>query len=233
MENDNTHGGGGDTALDFLQMEYPPASYENDKKTSDIVEDSSLFMISNKEDFIQLVSSCFENAFAFFFDWIPHVITLYFINNHATKEESAGFGLGLVWANCFSQGIFFGFSCGFQTLAAHAYGAGNHELVGILYQRTLFIVGVMLIPIMLIMINTESLLSYFVSDAELCHHVATYSFYGIPGLIFSSINFQFTGSFYKMILPSYCVSQLSYQLLVVASEIQDIEAIKYENINVK
>lgn len=67
--------------------------------SEDIPEEKSLIYISSLRDFKSLLRSCIENAMAFLFDWIPNILTLYFINNNTTQLEASGFGLGLIWAN--------------------------------------------------------------------------------------------------------------------------------------
>ncbi|KAL4478671.1 hypothetical protein ABPG74_006906 [Tetrahymena malaccensis] len=174
--------------------------------SEDIPEEKSLIYISSLSDFKSLFRSCIENAMAFLFDWIPNILTLYFINNNTTQLEASGFGLGLIWANSIGQSLYYGLSSGFETLAAHAHGAGNYEQVGILYQRTLYITLIMFIPIGLSLYFAEDILMLWNSDVELCKQAGSYCISALPGLFFAAIAFQFKAS-----LNAQNIYNLQYQ----------------------
>lgn len=156
-------------------------------------DDRNEALAFNREDFLELTKSCFENALGFFLDWIPNIITLYYINSHATQEESSGFGLGLVWSNSIGQGIYYGLSSGFETLAAHAHGSKNYDLVGILYQRTLFISLILFFPVTFAMIYSEDILFLWSDNPEICRQAGIWCVYALPGLFFAAISYQFRG----------------------------------------
>ncbi|KAL4478672.1 hypothetical protein ABPG74_006907 [Tetrahymena malaccensis] len=181
----------------------------NDSQIEDIAQESSFFSISSKEDFNQLLKSCIENALSYLLEYIPNIFTLYLINNNTNQIEASGFGLGVIWINCIGQSLYYGLGSGFETLAAHAHGAGNYKQVGLLYQRTLFISLIMFIPICWCILFSENILQLWNSDIEICRQAANFSISALPGLFFVAIAFQFKAS-----LNAQNIYDLQYKAVV-------------------
>ena len=82
-----------------------------------------------------MVQSSLATAGAFILEWLPSVITLYFLSQSDKTHgqiQVGGYGFGLVWFNCFGIGIVYGLSCGLETVASHAFGAKRLDLMNLL-----------------------------------------------------------------------------------------------------
>ncbi|KAL4470916.1 hypothetical protein ABPG72_005950 [Tetrahymena utriculariae] len=176
---------------------------------TDIAQENDIFQKSSKEDFKQLLKSCIENALSYLLEYIPNIFTLYLINNNTNQIEASGFGLGVIWINCIGQSLYYGLGSGFETLAAHAHGAGNYKQVGLLYQRTLFISMIMFIPIFSCIIFSENILQLWNSDIRICRQAANFSISALLGVFFGAIAFQFKAS-----LNAQNIYDLQYKAVV-------------------
>jgi MATE family multidrug resistance protein len=91
---------------------------------------------------------------------IVESINLVFISNKPNPEVAvtAAVGLGNATINLVGFSIIYGFNSALDTLISQAYGAGDYKLCGLYRTRGMFILTMTCIPILLIFLNSESIL---------------------------------------------------------------------------
>jgi multidrug resistance protein, MATE family len=106
------------------------------------------------------------------------------------KFELGAASLGTATANITGYAVFQGFATSLDTLCAQAYGAGRKKLVGLHVQRMVCLLWVVTIPIGMIWLNSERLLSAIVPERETVKLTSQYLsilLLGAPGwVIFES-----------------------------------------------
>lgn len=83
---------------------------------------------------------------------------MHFIGHLNRPVLLAAIGLGQTWANAFGIVILISLNGGFVTLAAQAFGAGKHRLLGIFYQKCLVIYAILVIPLGIFLFFSDSLM---------------------------------------------------------------------------
>jgi len=103
----------------------------------------------------QILSAALPNVSSTLGGLLKDVISLYFIGHLNNQLVFAAAGFGLTWTNAFGTAIIFGFAAGFGTLASQAYGAKNYRKLGILYQKILVVMAILLLGICFILFFTR------------------------------------------------------------------------------
>jgi len=93
----------------------------------------------------EITIAAIPNIFSSIGSQLKDVISLYFIGRLGSPLLFAAAGFGLTWANAFGIALIFGFTTGFGTLASHAFGAQNFRRMGILYQKSIVVISILLL----------------------------------------------------------------------------------------
>jgi len=93
----------------------------------------------------EITLAAIPNIFSSIGSQLKDVISLYFIGQLGSPLLFAAAGFGLTWANAFGIALIFGFATGFGTLASQAFGARNYYKMGLLYQKTMIVISVLLL----------------------------------------------------------------------------------------
>jgi MATE family multidrug resistance protein len=83
---------------------------------------------------------------------------------HTGEQELAGTGFGIMFCNMTGNSFMIGIASGLETVASQLYGAGQHRLLGIALQRTMFVTSVLAIPIVLFWLFAGLILPVFVEE---------------------------------------------------------------------
>ncbi|RZC84371.1 hypothetical protein C5167_047157 [Papaver somniferum] len=89
----------------------------------------------------------------------------------------------------FSFGIMMGMGSALETLCGQAYGAGQHDMLGIYMQRSWVILNATSIILMFLYIFAEPLLKLIGQDTKIAEAAGVFAIYMIPQLFAYSMNF--------------------------------------------
>ena len=109
-----------------------------------------------------------------------------FTVGHIGKVELSAVSLASMTANITGYGIYWGLTTSLDTLCSQAYGSGKKELVGLQFQRMVYFLLVCSIPIGIIWLSAESILSAIVPEkdvAVLAGHYLRIILIGAPGYL--------------------------------------------------
>jgi len=120
-------------------------------------------------------------------DFLTGLISLSFVGKYGNPQELAGSILANTWANVFCLGILFSVNQGFAVVGSQLFGAGRLREAGVLYQRTLIILAILLVPIVLSMVVAEQVLIWLGLNYETSLNVGLYLRYLIPSIISLSL----------------------------------------------
>ena len=121
-------------------------------KAMDQIQDTPLFPLQYGElkKLGKLVfKSSLPASISFVSMSINGLVCLKFIGELGDATMLAGASLGITWGNAFCTGIILSINQGFAVLASQTFGAGQNRRLGILYQRNLFVLGIIAIPLIL------------------------------------------------------------------------------------
>ncbi|KAL4470918.1 hypothetical protein ABPG72_005952 [Tetrahymena utriculariae] len=194
---------------------------EEERQEGNLDQDKEIVELNMDANFKWLLKSCVEEALSFALEWAPSTIILYFITQNTDEITVKGFGIGAVWSNCIGQGLYYGLCSGFETMASHANGNKNYQLVGLLLQKTVFVSMILFIPIMLAMLFSEHILNLYNTDEQACNLASQYCQLVIPGL--------FVASFYYA-LKAFLNAQNEYRIQVYTAAINLATVVLYSYI---
>ncbi|KAI3991765.1 hypothetical protein MKX01_038163 [Papaver californicum] len=89
----------------------------------------------------------------------------------------------------FSFGIMMGMGSALETLCGQAYGAGQHDMLGIYMQRSWVILNATSIILMFLYVFAEPLLKLIGQDTEIAEAAGVFAIYMIPQLFAYAMNF--------------------------------------------
>jgi len=116
-------------------------------------------------------------------DFLTGLISLGFVGKYGNDQELAGATMGNTWANVFCLGILFSINQGFAVIASQLFGAGKLKDAGIVYQKTLVILGILLVPLVFTLVVAENFLLAAGLDAQISMNTGLYLRCIIPSLI--------------------------------------------------
>lgn len=120
-------------------------------------------------------------------EYAAGLICLGFAGNYGTPAQLAGASLGYTWSNIFCLGVMSSINQGFSVLAAQLYGARKYKELGILFQRNLFVLSIVLAPLLLSFYFADTILINLGLNYEVSINTGIYLRYTIPcviGLVF-------------------------------------------------
>lgn len=94
-------------------------------------------------------------------------LTSVFTVGHIGKNELGAVSLGSMTANITGYAVYHGLATSLDTLCAQAYGSGKKKLVGLQLQRMVFFLWSITIPIAIIWLSAEQILSVIVPEKEI------------------------------------------------------------------
>jgi multidrug resistance protein, MATE family len=83
---------------------------------------------------------------------------------HVGEEELAGVGFGIMFCNMTGYSVMIGLASGLETVASQLNGAGQHRMLGIALQRTIFVTSIAAIPIGLFWLFAGVVMPWFVEE---------------------------------------------------------------------
>ncbi|KZF23129.1 MATE efflux family protein [Xylona heveae TC161] len=90
------------------------------------------------------------------------------------KLELGAVSLASMTANIFGYAIYQGLATSLDTLCAQAYGSGRKHLVGLQFQRMVFFLWVITIPIGIIWLSASAILKHIIPEAKLAELAGLY-----------------------------------------------------------
>lgn len=118
-----------------------------------------------------IVKAAVPNILTSLASFMKDVISLYFIGHLNKPVLFAALGFGATWVNAFATAIIFGLSAGFGIIAAQAYGANNYRKFGILYQKSIAVIAIIITCISSILWFTKAELMLIGFEEELASHI--------------------------------------------------------------
>ncbi|EAR86218.1 MATE efflux family protein (macronuclear) [Tetrahymena thermophila SB210] len=180
----------------ILHLDQSREPVKQETQVTNIFNYLKLSFLSTRErqdQFMVLLNSSLKTALFMMLEWIPFLVQLYHIGKIDDQEKTGGFGMGLVWSNCFAVGLFGGLGVGVETLASFAYGAQKYKMTGVIFQRGFAIATTAMIPIILLMWMSDDIITFVSGKASLGRYAADYCRWGIPAFYFSGIYNIFKG----------------------------------------
>lgn len=92
------------------------------------------------------------------------MVNLIFVGRLNNPAMLAGVGMGNITQNFFALTIAYGLNGTLESLISQAYGAGNLDLCGVYLNRSRVVLLAFMAPMLLILLNTESLLTLIGQD---------------------------------------------------------------------
>ena len=114
---------------------------------------------------------------------IVTLTNMHFIGHLNKPILLAAIGLGQTWANAFGVAIFISLHNGFITRAAQAFGANKHRLVGLYFQKSLILDGLLLIPLGLFLVFSSNLMILLGMEEDVSNIAGTFLRWSIPAFI--------------------------------------------------
>lgn len=105
-----------------------------------------------------LIKSALPTSITSVAEFVIGLACLRYVGKFGTPDELAGASLGFTWANVFVLGVLNSIDQGFSVLAARLYGAGKMKELGILFQRNLYVMAIVAIPLLLSLLFSETIL---------------------------------------------------------------------------
>ena len=114
---------------------------------------------------------------------INSLVCLMFLGEVDDPRMLAGASLGSTWGNAFGVGVIISINQGYNVLASQTYGAKLFRKFGILYQRNLFVLGIMMIPLVIFLWFSASILHAVGFEEQVSQSAGVYIRYTIPSIM--------------------------------------------------
>ncbi len=114
--------------------------------------------------------------------FIVQFISIYYIGNLDDSILLAGVGMGIMLINILAFAILYGLNCALDTLVSQSFGAKSYEMCGVYLNRGRLINTVLMLPITVILMNTESLLIAMKQDPAISVIASKFCIMMIPGI---------------------------------------------------
>ncbi|CAM6086547.1 unnamed protein product [Calypogeia fissa] len=101
--------------------------------------------------------------------------------------ELAGGALSIGFTNITGYSVLFGLASGMDPVCGQAFGSKNWSLIGLSLQRTILILLSACIPISILWINLERILTFLGQDIEITAVASTFCLFSLPDLVVNSI----------------------------------------------
>jgi MATE family multidrug resistance protein len=115
---------------------------------------------------------------SFFLSLGSNFVILFFAGKISTAQNDESVFAGVSMANMFANvscfSILSGMTGAVETLASQNNGAKNYRAVGLVLQRSIVVLSFLLLPIVIIWLNTQSIFLAIGTDADICHVMGTY-----------------------------------------------------------
>jgi MATE family multidrug resistance protein len=115
---------------------------------------------------------------SFFLSLGSNFVILFFAGKISTAQDDESVFAGVSMANMFANvscfSILSGMTGAVETLASQNNGAKNYRAVGLVLQRSIVVLSFLLLPIVVIWLNTESIFLAIGTDADICNVMGTY-----------------------------------------------------------
>lgn len=116
-------------------------------------------------------------------EYVAGLICLRYAGKYGNIAELAGASLGFTWNSMFGIGIISSINQGFSVLAAQLYGAKKYRELGLLLQRNLFVLSLVLIPLLLSFYYADTMLLALGLDPEVAINTGIYLKNAIPSVL--------------------------------------------------
>ncbi|GAV77179.1 MatE domain-containing protein [Cephalotus follicularis] len=114
------------------------------------------------------------------------IVSMLFLG-HIGKAELAGGSLAIGFANITGTSVLKGLSMGMDPICGQAYGAKRWSVLSQTYQKMLFLLLSVSIPISLLWLNTESIFLRLGQDPEITKVAKVYMAFSVPELLAQAI----------------------------------------------
>lgn len=115
--------------------------------------------------------------------WVQNFVTIWLLGANGKKLAMAGYGLANVLCNVTGHCFLWGIGAGIDTLASQAWGAKEHLAIGLINQRALLILTLLVnVPVVAIWLNATPILLACRQDPAVASQVGLFARIRIPGL---------------------------------------------------
>ena len=119
--------------------------------------------------------------------WVQGFVTIWLLGANGKKLAMAGYGLANVLCNITGHCILWGIGAGIDTLASQAWGAKEYQAIGLVNQRALLILTLLVnLPVVAIWLNATPILLACRQDPDVAEQVQLFAQLRIPGLFAQS-----------------------------------------------
>jgi MATE family multidrug resistance protein len=142
----------------------------------DEANDDELFGMTDSSSYFEILNVLIMQSFPAVISYFLHIggnfITLFFAGFYSLDGDNnivfAGISLASMFANVSCLSILVGMSGALETLGSQHNGSGNYEEVGFALQRSIFVLGILTIPIMILWYYTSDLFYLLNIDEKVC-----------------------------------------------------------------
>ena len=118
---------------------------------------------------------------------VANFIMLYFISTKNNNNLTDALGLGLVFSNCTVIVFIYSLDQGLNALIAAAAGAKDSYLIGLYYQRGLFLLMIFVLPLLSLLFFSSSILQVLGIDEEIANITQQYTRAMAPSCIATAL----------------------------------------------
>ncbi|KAL4467422.1 hypothetical protein ABPG72_011020 [Tetrahymena utriculariae] len=142
---------------------------------------------NKKSYFVKLLLLAGQSALFLLLEWVPFIISLHFIGTSDDSATTGGYGMGIVWSNCFIEFVFGGLGLGLQILVMQAIQEERMNQAMNLFKKGIVIVTISMIPIIILMFLSGFIIEGISGNNQLGNYTYQYCTYGIPAFYFNGI----------------------------------------------
>eukprot|EP00049_Salpingoeca_infusionum_P006113 m.101538 g.101538 ORF g.101538 m.101538 type:complete len:817 (-) comp13202_c1_seq4:172-2622(-) len=118
------------------------------------------------KEFRELFALMWPTMLAFLFQMLMSIVMIAFVGHYNTTLELDVVGLGASFANVFGNSVGVGFASAADTLGAQGWGSSNKKVVGLVLQRGLCILSLVMLPCAAVWLCAEPMLLAFQQDPQ-------------------------------------------------------------------
>ncbi|TNV79111.1 hypothetical protein FGO68_gene194 [Halteria grandinella] len=110
------------------------------------------------------------------------VINLAFVGHLNSESMLAGVGLANMFLNITTVSVMMGLNQALNTLVAQSYGMEDYYMCGVFFNRARILVSIVMMPLAIILYNTETIFGLMGFDYEASHQAQLYIYLMIPAV---------------------------------------------------
>ena len=165
-------------------MTLSPSSPQEEKEKQKQIEADQ---ITVKETLKSILQNAVPTIISMFSALFVEVINTAFVGHLGNQAMMAGVGMANMFINITGLSTIMGINATMNTLVSQSYGMGNYKMCGLYLNRARIVITIIYIPIILLLLNTETIFDVIGFDPEASHYSQIYVNLFIPGLYLAGL----------------------------------------------